>query len=1041
MSVKVAVRVRPFNAREQGDQLIIEMKDAQTIVEYDDKTRPYTFDYSFWSHDGFEMLENGYASALPDSNYADQQTVYEALGKEVLDNAWQGYHCCLFAYGQTGAGKSYSMIGYGANRGIVPIASNEIFKRIELPQEPGSNPKTYEIAVSMIEIYNEKIQDLLVLIEQRPSGGLKVRESKRVGVYVQGLKKVPVKSYAEIEEIMEIGNTHRTIGATEMNATSSRAHTIIVIDFKQTEILEKKKVEKNSVINLVDLAGSEKVSKTKAKGDRLKEGCSINKSLTTLGLVISILAEKAGGKAAKKVVPYRNSALTRILQNALGGNSKTIMICAISPSNRNYEETVSTLRYADQAKKIKNMAVVNESETDKLIRNLKEENEALKKLLKDFEEKGFTLPPNLASLSEEMKREEKAQQDGLDSEDQLQLQNSELLGQENDDSQHSIIKVQGGQKNDDDDDSDTTTTTLDTSNDTTSTMEEGSSEKHQLSLALEALQENELMMSQMNKNEEIDFSEIIKANKKDKNLPHITNVNEDAIMSGKIVHEVQEGHDLHVGRKDGNPVPQIRLSAIGILCNHARIFKNSRGIFLEPLSPEACPFIRVNGETVQKERKLSHLDRIVFGTASFFVYKDPQSSEESKVKEEDIDFEFIQKEITKVSELIENTKNMQLKDSERFIENEKQELKEKISSLLPQVTEVNLIAIELRRMIKISLFIEYYYCSEEQRTQKNQEPRKRLKLKVRVLNEEKGYSYVWDLECFQNRYYMIKDVIEDYYAKNEFPIVSDDQDPFWDPQAPQLVGKAHLSLIHAACGLEYSQKIIIYSEEKEVGSLEVETLPCGQDGLPIDLETLINEDRLVDDPIELLTKRVDFIVRIKNVKLPTGMRKDCVIEYGLGVGEKAEYFSTLQIANSTEDELVDFNYEKHHTIKKVSRNEMEFFKTGAIEFKLKVCKDKLPPKRFQASDEDLMLVSPERVRRTNDDIISPVSHRADLFKKGKKKLYIGHTRANQQDGDQNQTTGGGIIGGGIMARSQGRRRANSRLQDEAKKSGENCNLI
>ncbi len=166
-----------------------------------------------------------------------------------------------------------------------------------------------------------------------------------------------------------------------MNATSSRAHTIITIEFKQVSFHDGKPSEKFSVINLVDLAGSEKSGQTGATGDRLKEGASINLSLTMLGQCISVLADKAGGKRKNEVVPFRNSSLTRILQNALGGNSKTIMICAISPAFLNYEETLSTLRYADNAKKIQNKAVINESVQDRIIRELKEENAKLKEML------------------------------------------------------------------------------------------------------------------------------------------------------------------------------------------------------------------------------------------------------------------------------------------------------------------------------------------------------------------------------------------------------------------------------------------------------------------------------------------------------------------------------------------------------------------------------------------------------------------------------------------------------------------------------------
>lgn len=179
-----------------------------------------------------------------------------------------------------------------------------------------------------------------------------------------------------------------------MNQTSSRAHTIITIEFKQIIVQGDRKIEKFSVINLVDLAGSEKAGQTGAEGQRLKEGCAINKSLTVLGTCISVLADKAMGKEKKAVVPYRDSALTRILQNALGGNSKTIMICALSPASINYEETLGTLRYADRAKKIQNKAVINESAQDKLIRELRAENNQLKDMLMKAAAGGGTINLN-----------------------------------------------------------------------------------------------------------------------------------------------------------------------------------------------------------------------------------------------------------------------------------------------------------------------------------------------------------------------------------------------------------------------------------------------------------------------------------------------------------------------------------------------------------------------------------------------------------------------------------------------------------------------
>lgn len=386
-SVKVAVRVRPFNNRErqEGAELCVQMIGKTTKIWNKEQgiEKEFNFDYSYWSHDGsIEDPATGLLrKASPSSPYADQQTVFNDLGVEVLNNAWNGYHVCLFAYGQTGSGKSYSIVGYGANKGIIPITCEEIFTRIKQPQ-----PKKvdFQVEVSMLEIYNEQVQDLLVPPANREKGGLKVRENPKTGVYVEGLKKVVVTSYADISSWLDKGNEHRTVGATQMNATSSRAHTVLTISFSQVfydDSTGKPLNRKQSDINLVDLAGSERAGKTGATGDRLAEGSNINKSLSCLGKVITALAKKSTAAGKGEVVPYRESKLTRILQNALGGNSKTTMIAAISPATFNFEETLSTLRYADQVKSIKNQAVVNETPQERLIRELKEENERLKALV------------------------------------------------------------------------------------------------------------------------------------------------------------------------------------------------------------------------------------------------------------------------------------------------------------------------------------------------------------------------------------------------------------------------------------------------------------------------------------------------------------------------------------------------------------------------------------------------------------------------------------------------------------------------------------
>lgn len=257
--VQVGIRVRPFLPKIDGDDVLcVKMSDTETKVTDklgDGDVKRFTFDFSFWSFDGFQVEEDGYCSPLPGSNYKDQNYVFEKIGISVLDNAWQGYHTCLFAYGQTGSGKSHSMIGYGSNKGVVPRACNEIFRRIEANEDP---EQSFEVTAMMCEIYNEKVQDLMIPVKDRPQQGLKVRESKTLGVFVDGISRHAVQSYEQIAKVMEIGENHRSKGATLMNAESSRAHTVIAIEFKSIITYQGKRSQKLSVINLIDLAGSEK---------------------------------------------------------------------------------------------------------------------------------------------------------------------------------------------------------------------------------------------------------------------------------------------------------------------------------------------------------------------------------------------------------------------------------------------------------------------------------------------------------------------------------------------------------------------------------------------------------------------------------------------------------------------------------------------------------------------------------------------------------------------------------------------------------------
>uniref|UniRef100_I3J4I3 Kinesin family member 13A n=1 Tax=Oreochromis niloticus TaxID=8128 RepID=I3J4I3_ORENI len=313
---------------------------------------------------------------------SSQEVVFKCLGEGILENAFQGYNACIFAYGQTGSGKSFSMMGNGEQPGLIPRLCCSLFERVHRETNEGHS---FKVEVSYMEIYNEKVRDLLDPKGSRQS--LKVREHKVFGPYVDGLSQLAVTSFEDIEVLMSEGNKSRTVAATNMNEESSRSHAVFSIIVTQTlyDLQSGNSGEKVSKMSLVDLAGSERVSKTGAAGERLKEGSNINKSLTTLGCVISALADQSAGKGKAKFVPYRDSVLTWLLKDNLGGNSKTAMIATVSPAADNYEETLSTLRYADRAKRIVNHAVVNEDPNARIIRELREEVEKLKVQLSQAE--------------------------------------------------------------------------------------------------------------------------------------------------------------------------------------------------------------------------------------------------------------------------------------------------------------------------------------------------------------------------------------------------------------------------------------------------------------------------------------------------------------------------------------------------------------------------------------------------------------------------------------------------------------------------------
>ncbi|XP_044124955.1 kinesin-like protein KIF14 [Bufo gargarizans] len=370
-AVTVAVRVRPLNDREisSGHKSVVSVTGQNLFVNHPRSHQKISFQYDFC----FSFPQPG------DAVHDTQENVYRQVALPLLCRVFQGYNACLFAYGQTGSGKSYTMMGYNTDIGIIPRFCQELFYHINVSDQEEVD---YHVEMSYFEIYNEKIHDLLN--SPRDTGhkiALKVREHQTYGPYVHGLSTYVVASFTDVQTWLQLGNKQRATAATGMNDKSSRSHSVFTLSVTQTmrELLEGEVHDhtRTSRVNLVDLAGSERCNSAQTSGIRLKEGASINKSLLTLSKVISALAEMSDVHK-RSFIPYRESLLTWLLKESLGGNSKTAMIATISPASVNLEESLGTLRYATKARNIINVARVNEDSNASLIRELKSEIEKLK---------------------------------------------------------------------------------------------------------------------------------------------------------------------------------------------------------------------------------------------------------------------------------------------------------------------------------------------------------------------------------------------------------------------------------------------------------------------------------------------------------------------------------------------------------------------------------------------------------------------------------------------------------------------------------------
>ncbi|KAL3424118.1 kinesin-II 85 kDa subunit [Phlyctema vagabunda] len=587
-NIKVVVRCRPFNGREidRGAKLIVQMRDKQTILtapgdvkSKDSGQKTFAFDKSYWSFD------------KSDPNYAGQDDLHGDLGKPLLDNAFQGYNNCIFAYGQTGSGKSYSMMGYGSEAGVIPKICQDMFERIGQLQQDKNLRCTVE--VSYLEIYNERVRDLL---NPTTKGNLKVREHPSTGPYVEDLAKLVVSSFNEIENLMDEGNKARTVAATNMNETSSRSHAVFTLTLtqKKFDTETKMSMEKVAKISLVDLAGSERANSTGATGARLKEGAEINRSLSTLGRVIAALADLSEGK--KKVkgkgsqVPYRDSVLTWLLKDSLGGNSMTAMIAAISPADINFDETLSTLRYADSAKRIKNHAVVNEDANARMIRELKEELEALRSKLTG----GGTAPA------------EETYAEGTPLEKQI------VSIVQADGSVKKVSKAEIAEQ-------------LNQSEKLYSDLNQTWEEK--LTKTEEIHKEREAALEELGISIEKGFVGLHTPKK----MPHLVNLSDDPLLAECLVYNLKPGTTT-VGNVDTTDAEkaEIRLNGSRILHEHCT-FENVDNIVT--ILPKDGAAVMVNGKRILEPKRLKSGYRIILGDFHIFRFNHPMEAKAERAEQ------------------------------------------------------------------------------------------------------------------------------------------------------------------------------------------------------------------------------------------------------------------------------------------------------------------------------------------------------------------------------------------------------------------------
>ncbi|CDQ81633.1 unnamed protein product [Oncorhynchus mykiss] len=692
-----------------------------------------------------------------------QGSVFQDLGEGILENALQGYNATLLAYGQTGSGKSYSMVGYGPNKGLVPTLSDKLFQAIRANQDS----RQCQVFFSMLEIYNEQVVDLLSRGSRSP-GGLRVREEQQRGFYVEGLRRVPCDSAPQVEQLMEQGTRMRTTATTHMNANSSRSHMLIILQLKQ--IFSEESITKQSNINLVDLAGSERQRVSGSEADRLKEGTAINLSLTTLGNVISALADVAVGKKVVHI-PYRDSVLTKLLQSALGGNSRTVMIAALSPADICYEESISTLRYAER---------YSRSSIPSLLEN------------------SYVLICScIYVVVVELRR---------------------LLT-------HNELQIR----------------------------------------AIQTLWEQHLQEAL--KDWEQQYATITQERRMMQMHPYILNINEDTQLSGVVKLFIQEG-EWDIGLSDSSP-RSISIRGLGIQDRHAVFSNVQRRVYLTPL---AGSNVVVNGTPISQKTELQHLDRLILGSNSTYLFIG-YPSERGGDDWSRYDYDYFQSELAAAEGINLHSLAVPSQTDPSLLAVFYDYIK-----LMPMVAEANQMSQELHKVTDKHNIIplkEYFMIFLKEVANCLLGVEFKLEIKNLALSDSKGHDlekeiavrvtslenkqvWLWSKAKFVNRKFLMEELYQQHHTEQKgegaarAPMPRD-RDPFWDPLEPLLLGSAHLWLQSLAFRIALEEQLeVLGSEGTEEAILQAQLLPCSPTGLTL------GEDDILIDPSELLGRRLDF---------------------------------------------------------------------------------------------------------------------------------------------------------------------------------------